>query len=132
MNNNKTLITAFSLSPKSEVILKRLQKRLGKTRSEIVRNLINSYAKSAITNDFDKPSVKILPAFNQDETNKILKYYYQIITSADHKPTLVIGIAVVSKSGKVLIGLRKASDLHVKNLSWTFPSGKFLTLGFEK
>lgn len=132
MSKNKTLITAFSLSSKSNNILEKLQKRTGKTRSEIVRNLINSYAKSVDSPASSaSPPPQILAVTNSEETNKILKYYYQIISAADRKPTMVIGIAIISRRSKVLIGLRKSTDKHVKNLSWTFPSGKFNSLNFE-
>lgn len=125
MYKNKALITAISLTPKTELILKRLQNSSGKNRSEIVRNLIDSHSKSA-------PIGESAVHFGPEDTNKILKYHYQIFSSPDRRPVMVIGVAIVSRSGKVLIGLRKAPDQHVKNLSWTFPSGKFFSLDFEK
>lgn len=125
MVKNKALITAFSLSPQTEKVLKTLQKRSGKSRSEIIRNLLTSRPKNT-------PSVPTPAFIDQNDTNRILKYYYQLIASQTPKPTIVIGIAIIARSRKVLIGLRKSNDIHVKNLSWTFPSGKFSSLDFEK
>jgi hypothetical protein len=124
MVKNKALITAFSLSPKSEKILETLQKRSGKSRSEIIRNLLSSPPKTT-------PVAAATPVINPDDANKVLKYYYQLISTQTPKPTIVIGIGIVARSGKVLIGLRKSLDQYVKNLTWTFPSGKFTSLNFE-
>jgi hypothetical protein len=73
----------------------------------------------------------LIRSLNNDDVNQILKYYYSLISNQKIKPTLVIGITLISRSGKVLIGLRKTTDRYVKNLTWTFPTGKFYTLDFE-
>jgi ADP-ribose pyrophosphatase YjhB (NUDIX family) len=57
--------------------------------------------------------------------------YYNLLSQTRPKPTIVVGIAIINKKSKVLIGFRKSSDQHVKDLHWTFPSGKFNTLNFE-
>ncbi len=128
MNKNKSLITAFSLSPENEITLKRMQNKSGQTRSEIVRNLINSHSQKLKSGVGDMVFTRSL---SNDDTNQILKYYYSLISNQKIKPTIVIGIAVISRSGKVLIGLRKTADRYIKNFSWTFPTGKFYTLNFE-
>lgn len=127
---NKSLITAFSLSKESENTLKRLQNKSGKSRSEIVRNLLNSTTKKPKIFGSGRGVVQQFSQITPDDSNRILKYYYQLITESQSKPTIVIGIAIISSKNKVLIGLRKATDVHVKNLSWTFPSGKFHSLNF--
>jgi len=128
MNRNKSLITAFSISPENEKTLKQMQIKSGQTRSEIVRNLINSHGQKLKSAAGDLVFTRSL---GNDDTNQILKYYYSLISNQKSKPTIVIGIALISRSGKVLIGLRKTTDRYVKNLSWTFPTGKFYTLDFE-
>jgi len=132
MLKNKALITAFSLSRDSEKILKRLQRQTGKTKSEIVRNLLSSSTKNAVAAGQSRGPVTFSPTLSPDDTNQILKYYYSLISSQTPKPTWVIGISLLTRSGKVLIGLRKGSDPQVRNLTWTFPTCRFSTLDFER
>ncbi len=44
---------------------------------------------------------------------------------------LLIGLAIIHKDGKVLIGARKEKDEFVEHLSWVFPGGKIGSLDLE-
>jgi len=44
----------------------------------------------------------------------------------------LVGLAIIHKEGKVLIGQRKEKDEFVEHLSWVFPGGEFATKDFEK
>jgi ADP-ribose pyrophosphatase YjhB (NUDIX family) len=127
---NKSSITAISLPEKTEKVLQGLQSKLQKNRSELIREMINFYLKSGKRSEYGRGEVS---NFNVDstDTNKILKYYYQLISQSKPKASIVIGVVIINKKNRVLIGLRKIKDIHVKNLTWTFPSGKFSSLDFE-
>lgn len=82
-----------------------------------------------------KPSAKRVgetEIIDDSDANKILKLYYSLLSQTKSKPTIVVVIGIVNKKDKVIIGLRKSPDLNVKDLHWTFPSGKTDTLDFEK
>jgi ADP-ribose pyrophosphatase YjhB (NUDIX family) len=130
MSTKKTGITAFSLLPETEKVLNRLQNKLHKNRSELIREMINYYAKSAKKTP-DKSMGVTDTRIDGSDTNKILKYYFQLISRQKYRPSMVIGIAIINKKNKVLIGSRKSRDVYVKNLTWTFPTGKFSSLDFE-
>jgi len=44
---------------------------------------------------------------------------------------ILIGLAIIHKDGKVLIGARKEKDEFVEHLSWVFPGGKIASLDLE-
>ncbi len=44
---------------------------------------------------------------------------------------LLIGLAIIHRNGKVLIGARKEKDEFVEHLSWVFPGGKMQSLDLE-
>ena len=48
------------------------------------------------------------------------------------KKVIVVGLGIITKEGKVLIGQRKDPDPYVKELTWVFPGGQFESLNFEK
>ncbi|KKU29012.1 MAG: hypothetical protein UX80_C0003G0086 [Candidatus Amesbacteria bacterium GW2011_GWA2_47_11b] len=129
MSIRKSQITAFSLPKETLKLLEGLQNRFRKSRSELLREMINFYVSSQKTS----PSrVRESIIIDDSDANKILKLYYSVISAVKPKPTLVIGIGIISKKNKVIIGLRKTQDQHIKDLHWTFPSGKFNSLEFEK
>lgn len=81
-----------------------------------------------------KPSVKRVgesEIIDDSDANKILRLYYSLLSQTKTKPTIVVVIGIINKKGKVIIGLRKSSDLNIQDLHWTFPSGKSETLDFE-
>ncbi|MFZ3077624.1 MAG: NUDIX hydrolase [Candidatus Aenigmatarchaeota archaeon] len=44
---------------------------------------------------------------------------------------LLIGLAIIHKNGKVLIGARKEKDEFVEHLRWVFPGGKIVCADLE-
>jgi 8-oxo-dGTP pyrophosphatase MutT (NUDIX family) len=52
--------------------------------------------------------------------------------SQNKKEVIVVGLGIIAKEGRVLIGQRKDPDPYVKELTWVFPGGKFESLDFEK
>jgi len=128
--SNKSSIKAFSLSSYTESTLNKLQNKFQKNRSQLIREAIDYFDKSNKINS--ATNVSNNSENNSFSPNQILKNYYELISAQKPKPTLVIGVAIISRSHKVLIGQRKHKDPHLKHLSWTFPSGKFSSLNFEK
>lgn len=127
----KSLVTAFSFSADTADILNNLKTKTQKSRSQLLREMINYYAaslKSGKEKSFQPVSQP--SSVQPDDAGKILKYYFELISSQKPYPTLVIAIAVISKKNTVLIGERKFKDTFVKNLTWTFPTSKLSTLNF--
>lgn len=129
MYKRKSQITAFSLPKETLNLINNLQKRFHRSRSEILREMIEFFINS------QKSSVKRVgesEIINDSDANKILRLYYSLLSTSKPKPTMVIVIGIVNKKDKVIIGLRKSQDTNVKDLHWTFPSGKAESLEFEK
>lgn len=123
----KTKIMGFSLPPETYQIIENLLKTSHKTRSEFMRQVIESYLSvSQRTLESPTGSIELSP----QDINKVLKLYYQLIGN-DKKPVLVVGLGIIAKDGNVLIGQRKDPDPYVKELSWVFPGGRFNSLDFE-
>ncbi|MDO8610285.1 MAG: ribbon-helix-helix protein, CopG family, partial [bacterium] len=128
MTQKKAKITAFSLPQETLNILNNLQNRLHRSRSEILREMIEYYIQSQkkpVKDDKDTLQIE------DSDANKVLRLYYQLISETKIKPTIVVGAAIISRKNQVIIGLRKGQDKFVKDLHWTFPSGKFQNLDFE-
>jgi len=130
VTTEKSRITAFSLPTETIRVLNKLQTKHQKSRSQLLRDMINFYLKFGHQSETRQPNKQSSDLDNSD-ANKVLKYYFQLLSQLKPKPTLVIGIAIINKKDRVLIGLRKTRDVHVKNLTWTFPSGRFNSLNFE-
>ena len=122
MNKRKSLVTAISISKEIDTQLRYQQLRLRKSRSELFRDMIGSY--------FSSPK-KASETYDPDP-NKVLRNYYQLISKTPVKPTMVIGIAIISENGQTVIGKRRDRDPVIKDLTWTWPSGKFESLDFDK
>ncbi len=128
--NKKPNITAISLSQDTLNLLSKLQNKFQKNRSQLIRDIVNLYAKNTpVPISSVKQSSNI--SENMFSENYVLKKYFELIQSSPHSPVLVIGIAVINRKDRVLVGLRKQKDNLIRNLSWTFPSGKFSSLDFE-
>src|SRR3989344_3622133 len=128
MIKKKSLITAISISKEIDNLLDRLQNRSHKSRSELLREMITFYVGSAKTSAGPKPGGEYI---DDSDANNVLKLYYKLLSQSKPKPTLVVGSAIISKHAKVIIGLRKTTDPQVRDLHWTFPSGKMENLNFE-
>ena len=118
----KSLVTAISLPNETSALLERLQAKTHRSRSGLLRDMIDFYIEAKN----QKPLVQ-----NDDSPNNVLKQYYKLISEIKTKPTIVVGAAIINKKDRVIIGLRKDKDPLVKDLHWTFPSGKFESLSFE-
>ena len=118
----------FSLPPEIYQEIENLLKKTHKTRSEFMRQVIESYLTVTQRTLQETPKTEI--AISSEDINKILKFYYQII-GANKKEVMVIGLGIICKNGNILIGQRKEKDPHIKELIWVFPGGKFESLDFE-
>lgn len=118
----------FSLPSETYDQVQALLKSSHKTKSELIRQMIENYLSGPKLPTNYCGEEKNL---SSDEINKVLKYYYQLLGN-NKKLTLVIGLGIIDKEGSVLIGQRKEPDPHVKELTWVFPGGKFTSLNFEK
>lgn len=122
----KSHVTAISLPGEVNELLNRLQHRLHKNRSELIREMIDHFVDSTKkTSPDDKGGI------DDSDANKILRLYHQLLSQSRPKPTLVVVIGIVNKKDQVIIGRRKPQDRYVKDLHWTFPSGTATTLDFE-
>jgi len=119
----------FSLPPEIYQKIENLLKTSHKTKSEFMRQVIESYLSVAQKTLVPSPKNKL--EIDQNDANKILKLYYQLIGS-HKKDTIVVGLGIIAKQGKVLIGQRKEEDPYVRELTWVFPGGKFESLDFER
>lgn len=118
----------FSLPPEIYQKIENLLKTSHKTKSEFMRQVIDSYLSTAQKAIQTSPSEEL--QVSTEDVNKILKLYYQLI-GGQKKKTIVAGLGIIAKEGKVLIGQRKEKDHFVKELTWVFPGGKFESLDFE-
>jgi 8-oxo-dGTP pyrophosphatase MutT (NUDIX family) len=118
----------FSLPPETHHKIENLLKKTHKTRSEFMRQIIDTYLEVSQKTIQEAPRAEI--TISPSDINKILKFYFQII-GANKKEVLVIGLGIISKEGKVLIGQRKEKDPQVKELSWVFPGGRLKSLDLE-
>jgi len=125
----KTKIMGFSLPPEIYQEIENLLKTSHKTKSEFMRQVIESYLSVAQKTLVQSPKNKL--DIDQSDANKILKLYYQLIGN-HQKDTIVVGLGIIVKEGKVLIGQRREKDPYVKELTWVFPGGKFESLDFER
>lgn len=121
-------IFGFSLPPETFATIDKAIKVSHKTKSEYMRGVIDYYLKSTKNSTSASNDINLTP----EDTNKILKLYYQLIGS-NPKEIIVIGLGIISRDGEVLIGCRLTQpDQWVKELTWVFPGGKFTSLDFTK
>lgn len=120
-------VIGFSVPPLVENQINSHLKATGKTRSEFMREMIGDYFNERKNAEHVKPPAQ---SFSDHDINSILKLYHELI-GMNTKDILVIGLAIIQKEGKILIGCRKEKDLTVKDLSWVFPGGKMKSLDFR-
>lgn len=97
------------------------------TRSEMVRELIHFYKKFQKTSSEELNILKL----SDKDLNKVLKMYYELM-GYHAKKVIVIGLGIIEKDGKVLIGKRMRKDRYVKDLRWVFPGGRMESINFQK
>ncbi len=92
-----------------------------RTKSEFFREMLRAYFRSIEHTSTDTRSA-------DQDIAYALKLFWDTKTQAP--VTIVVGLGIIEKNGKVLIGGRKKKDPHVKKLSWVFPGGKMESLDF--
>jgi len=117
-------IVGFSLPPALHKRFSEAIKRSHKTKSEFFREMMALYFKT--TESLSRGDVITLA--ERDIANA-LRLYWELKSASD-TTTLIVGLAIIVKDGKVLIGARKERDLNVENLSWVFPGGRMESLDF--
>lgn len=117
-------VVGFSIPPEIHERFERVLKTKHKTRSEFFREILDTY--------FSRTSVAatVQAAPTEGDIAHALKVYWQLKSMTPSK-VVIVGSAIVSRNGQVLIGARKEKDAWVDNLSWTFPGGRMETLSFD-
>lgn len=75
-------------------------------------------------------SHKNTPQIEEKDIAHTLKNYWEFRSLAPLN-VIVVGLGIIVKDGKVLIGARRKRDPWVENLSWVFPGGQMHTLNFN-
>lgn len=122
----KSKIVSISLHPDILTHIDELKSQNKQSRSEIIKNIINSYIKAQKTLDISD-RYKVGP----QTLSQILKMYYNL-SSKQKQKNHIVGLGIIINKGKVLIGKRGEQDPYVKHLSWVFPGGMMHSLNFEK
>ncbi len=130
MQERTSKVIGISLPPKVYKRINSLMKARFKTRSELIREMIDVYSNSIST--INKDAIKHDDQAHVEEADiaKLLKAYYEIRTN-QNVDTIIVGLAIITKNGKVLIGKRGKLDGNIRNLTWVFPGGKLESLNFS-
>ena len=123
----RSKIVGFSLPPAIHQKLESLIKRSHKTKSEFFREILDVYFRTV---ESVKTAAEPLDLI-QSDLAKILQTYWTIKATTPLK-IIIVGLALIVKNNKILIGARKSKDPWVKDLTWVFPGGKIESLDFEK
>lgn len=123
----KTKVIGFSIPPELNKKFEAIREKKHKTKSEFFREILDIYFKTIDTST--SPDDKF--TIEEADLAKILQSYWNLRASRKSK-IIIIGLGIIVKDDKVLIGARKEKDKWVENLSWVFPGGKMESLNFEK
>lgn len=123
-----TDVVGFSVPPEINEKFEELRQKKHMNKSEFFREVLDVYFKSVESTTAPSPSPLGL---GESDLAQILKSYWDLKSSKKLK-TIIIGLGIIVKGNKVLIGSRKKDDRWVDNLSWVFPGGKMQSLNFEK
>ncbi|MCU0652809.1 MAG: NUDIX domain-containing protein [Candidatus Pacebacteria bacterium] len=115
----KTKIIGVSVPPEVHAQFESVLKCRHKTKSEFFREILDIYFKNSP-----------VPAGEKDIAHMLRKYWE--FRSGSEAKVVVVGLGIIAKDGKVLIGQRKAKDPWVDNLTWVFPGGQMHTLHFNE
>lgn len=122
----KSKIISITLHPDILTQIENLRNNYKQNRSEIIKNIINSYFR------FDHESKQSQNPQNKLENiSQALKMYYDL-TSQQQQKNIIVGLGIITHNNRILIGKRKGSDVFVKHLSWVFPGGAMHSLNFNK
>ena len=131
MQERNSKVIGISLPPEVHKKLNSLMKAKFKTRSELIREMIDTYSNSLSSVNKEVQQSNTPLVLEEADITKILKAYYEL-RSNQEVDTIVIGLGIIVKDGKVLIGKRGSLDKNVRNLTWVFPGGKLESLNFSK
>ena len=123
----KTKIVGFSIPPALHKKFEAVVRKKHKTKSEFFREILESYFKTSTSS----PSQRRKNDPEEIGLAKTLKTYWELRSSGNLK-TIIIGLGIVARNGRVLIGARKDKDPWVENLTWVFPGGKMNSLDIEE
>lgn len=131
MRNTK--VVGFSVPPQIEKKISQHMKKTGKTRSELIREMINLYFDSTeqMQSQENFPSHTNIFELSDRDINKVLQLYYELI-GMNKKDVIVVGLGLITSNKRILIGRRKEKDEHVKDLKWVFPGGSMESLDIKK
>jgi len=116
----KTKVIGFSIPPETYSQFESVLKDRHKTKSEFFREILDNYFRDATTNH---------SRIGEKDIAHSLRNYWELRSLPD-LDVIVVGLGIVAKNGKVLIGQRSKKDPWVENLTWVFPGGQMHTLHF--
>jgi ADP-ribose pyrophosphatase YjhB (NUDIX family) len=117
----KTKIIGFSIPPETYSQFESVLKGRHKTKSEFFREILDIYFRDAAT---DRSRI------GEKDIAHSLRNYWEFRSLPDSN-VIVVGLGIIVKNGKVLIGQRKNKDPWVDNLTWVFPGGQMHALHFN-
>jgi len=119
----KTKVIGFSIPPEIYAQFESVLKGRHKTKSEFFREILDLY--------FQNAKGKNPLQAEEKDIALMLKKYWEFRSVAESN-VIVVGLGIIAKDGKVLIGQRKGKDPWVENLTWVFPGGQMHTLKFNE
>jgi len=123
----KTKVVGFSIPPELHKKFEAIIKKGYKTKSEFFREVLDVYFRTLNSAIPLGSRVKL----EEPDLAKALKIYWDL-RSLGNVETIIIGLGLVVRNGKILIGRRIEKDKWVENLTWVFPGGRMDSLNFEK
>ena len=120
LSMRKTKVIGFSIPPETYSRFERVLKGKHKTKSEFFREVLDAYFHGAASSRH---------AADESDIAHALKAYWDLKSLSSTK-VIIVGLGVIIKDGRLLIGARKEKDRWVENLSWVFPGGQLKTLDF--
>ena len=121
----KTKVIGFSIPPEIYSQFEAVLKGRHKTKSEFFREVLDLYFQNTVNGPRNCPRIE------EKDIAHMLKRYWEFRSASDLN-VVVVGLGIIVKDGKVLIGARNKKDPWVDNLSWVFPGGQMHTLNFNE
>ncbi|MDD5710737.1 MAG: NUDIX domain-containing protein [Candidatus Colwellbacteria bacterium] len=121
----KTKIVGFSIPPALHREFEALIKKGHKTKSEFFREVLAVYLKTLESVVPGRENINV----SEPDLAKALKIYWNLRSLGDTE-TIIVGLGLIVKDGKILIGHRTEKDKWVENLTWVFPGGRMNSLNF--
>jgi len=121
----KTKVIGFSVPPEIYSEFESVLKDRHKTKSEFFREILDAYFHDVAGRQNNCRRVE------ESDIAHMLKKYWEF-RSVSESNVVVVGLGIIEKNGRVLIGERKEKDKWVENLSWAFPGGQMHTLNFNE